>query len=455
MEANNQKSEAQSILILINYSYFYDSFFRPLILRLGKTHRVHVWFDSRPEYLQQAQFQRAEADKKSGIIVEVKRVRLEHKIEAPTKWKTLFRTFQTLKFELEEDPTEDFNHVLALNSSLYRNLRVLEGLVNKGAILTVLRPMTVETNLRLLFTRARDSRESRMSNFWVARLSLIKQVLKSTAIQTLHGFTPPPWKTRVVRARVGDSDLETLYAPLVTLPFFLLRSYWYGLRDWLQSCVLFSNTRITHTVLVPNLALATVLSEIAPGPRYLAFGPGAPTLRQSKMHLGICAPPSNLEPKMLISFIDDVLKITNSQSWTTVSYRHHPNTKHLPDYLVSRLRNESTSKEVLINDSTFDAFAREHSHFVVPNSNSSLAVILKMHNPNSTLLVTETPIGKPSVDRFDCESLSAWFSTPEGTEMMVQPTAIEQPAEVLSTALDIFQTLDSILSRDLDKRQEV
>lgn len=434
------------LLFLINHGYFYESFFRPLIRHLSKKNQVSVWFDSRPGFFCQDSFQIACQDRRDGLIVEVESVRLVSKKPPLSEPKDDY----VIDYQKLDIGAKDFGHVFALNSSLPANLPLLQRIVSHGSKLTVVRPMTIEHNFRLLYGCSRNLRQTRLGDSWGLRLFLVMGSLPSIKNQISSILC------RLSNKGHNSSSTKdtTAQKPSLEINFlgyldFISNSLVHGPKDWLDSTHLFANTRITDMVLLPNPTLAHVMSQIAPGPIYSSFGPRMGDIhdRPRTLNLGICAPPGRLRKSELSAFIEESLELVSHHNWERVSFRHHP-TGPIPDNLLSRLTGQSSAGEILISESAFDVFASEHSHFIIPNSNSSLPVILNMQNPNSTLVMTKTEVSSVFFERSQIEDLSEWALTFEEAQQLEIPRWADKAAGKLPSNMDIFQMIDSILGED-------
>lgn len=437
-----------NLLFLINHGYFYESFFRPIIFHLSKNNQIFVWFDDDPSYFREESFSVALEDKNSGYLAEVRSISLKSSRRPALGLRGIVKILKREKLGLDHGSSRDFAHVFSLNSSLPANLAFLEKLVSSGSMLTVLRPMTIENNFRLIFSKSRQLEFFRIGKYLGPRIVLMIESLRSIIIQVLRQFYKPSTRNRKAGV-VGIRSSETLLLTvnLRRLPEFIRNSSMYGLKDWLESIFLFANTRITHTVLVPNASLSNVMCELAPGPTYSSFGPGHGDRGKSlsTIALGICAPPSDLSRENLSVFIDEVLELLASRKWSKVSFREHPRSGSFPNWLLSKLQDNFINGKIVLSKDSFDLFAREHSHFVMPNSNTSLPVVLKMHNPYSKCMMTRTRVASSFSERYEIEHLNEWVSTFEEMEQVESPSIVGRTGSGLRSNLDIFQALDSIV----------
>lgn len=381
MYSETNESRRKAVLFFLNYGYFYESFFRTLALHLSKGNEVHVWFEDQPRLLREESISLAKKDAVSGLIA-------DSRVFAPVGFSTSRRNnlrvwrskySDALKENLETDTL--FDQVYVLNSSRLATIAFLEAMKIRGSEIIVVRPMNMEKRFKHIFAKASQSHSYKISKSFSFKLFFLREVLKTFWVQRKVRITGLKLKKGKPSSENKDSAKKSFVFALPTRELFgyFFSSLPRGLKDWYESVVFFANTRITSRVLLPSSAITTLLSEIAPGPDYLAFAPsGNPNVVETIQGVGILFPPAYVGKSEIWHFSREASNYLASCKSDTISARLHPHQSADPEIFAALKDIEGCE----ISNLDFDGFVEAHSIFVVYGRSSSLPVVLKTLKPD-------------------------------------------------------------------------
>lgn len=374
------KSRRKVVLLLLNYGYFYESFFRTVALHLAKENEVHVWFEDAPRLLREESICLAKKDAVSGLISDS---RVFTPVRFSTSRRNNLKSFRSkysdaLNESIETDSS--FDQIYVLNSSRLSTIAFLDAMKIKGSEIIVVRPMGMEKKFKYILQEASQSHCYKISKSFSFKLFFLQEVLKTLWIQRKVSNSDTKINKGKPSSENKDSEKKSFVFALPTRELFgyFFSSLPRGLRDWYESVVFFANTRITSRVLLPSSAMATLLSEIAPGPDYLAFAPPCnPNVVETIQGVGILFPPAYVGKTEIWHFSREAANFLSSCKSDTISARLHPHQS--ADSVIFTALKDIEGCEVSNLD--FEGFVEAHSIFIVYGRNSSLPVVLKTLKP--------------------------------------------------------------------------
>lgn len=338
----DSKAPRGRILILVGYSYFFESFFLRLAAELSDGLEFDVWFDDNPTMFSLRDFEQAVSLAGSFGIGRVERHPLsifwdDTKHVRPIEWLASVRTNLARLSNVAR--SRDYSAVITMNSAILTILPVVIALRNLNLRVIVVRSTILEAPLLLLlrdfFPDVAFSPQQLAELRAKVSLAVIFSYLRKVLIQ-LRGAAN--W----TRNRQRRAPTKGLSAYLMGFMFGLVRASpvfvafaMRGLgvtRPMLsaqESEYSVANSRLTDLVLIPGRAHLNHLEQLFPGPKYCGYSSFFERedrqVPSEDLGLNLILPLSTETSAAALALFSGVAgALARARDWDVIRYRNHP-----------------------------------------------------------------------------------------------------------------------------------
>lgn len=425
------------ILILVGYSYFFESFFLNLVSALSEDFVFDIWFDENPTMFSQPDYEHAVSLAGSLGIGQVERQPLsmhwdEERFRRPIEW---FADVKSNVARLSNVAgSRDYSAVIVMNSALLTILPVVIALKGLSLKVVVVRSTILEAPLLLLLRhlfpdRDLSSREARAVRAKVAS-GVVFSYFRKVLIQLRDAKN---WSKNRARSAPRKSPFFYLtgliFGLLRASPVsvaFLMRGF--GVKRPLSSAVeseySVANSRLTDLVLIPGNAHLKHLEQLFPGPRYIGYGSFLETeeirVPTEEQGLNVILPLSSETSVAALALFVEVLGVlASAQEWSVVRYRRHPReVSNQPNSLLSAVEKLFSVATEDVSELSFKDFSSLSGKFLVLGSSSAITS-LSFSSPSAQIGILSIDRGdKPGEDGRYLEEFgnSSLLRTPQDAE---------------------------------------
>lgn len=434
----------ERILILVGYSYYFESFFLSLVSGLSEKFDFDVWFDENPAMFSKRDYEQAVSLVGSFGIGQVQLQPLsvfwdEERFERPKEWLADVKSNVARLADVAR--SRSYSAVIVMNSALLTILPVVTALRDLNLKVVVVRSTILESPLlRLLRDFFPDGALSPLKAHMLRAnvafgtvFSYFRKVLialRSAAIWSKSRERLAPKKAPLVYLKGFIFGL--LRGSPVSIAF-LMRVF--GVKRPVLSAVeseySVANSRLTDLVLIPGGAHLKHLEQLFPGPNYRGytsfFEEEDRRVTNQDRSLNIILPLSSETSAAALSLFSEVVEaLSTAQEWSVFRYRRHP--RELPNqpnsFLAAAQKHFPIATEN-VSGLSFQDFSSLGGRFFVIGSSSAITS-LSFFSPSSKIGVLSLDGGEqPGEDGRYLEGFgnSRLLRTPEDAESWVSESS--------------------------------
>lgn len=434
----------ERILILVGYSYFFESFFLSLVSGLSEKFDFDVWFDENPAMFSKRDYEQAVSLVGSFGIGQVRLQPLsvfwdEERFERPKEW--LADVKSNLERLADVARSRRYSALIVMNSALLTILPVVIALRDLNLKVVVVRSTILESPLlRLLRDFFPDGALSPLEAYVLRVKASLRAVfsyslkvfiaLRSAAIWSKSRERLAPKKAPLVY--LNGFMFGLLRASPVSVAF-LMRVF--GVKRPVLSAVeseySVANSRLTDLVLIPGNAHLKHLEQLFPGPKYRGYTSffeeedGRVTNQDRGLNIIL---PLNCETSagVLSLFSEVVEALSRAQEWSVIRYRRHPRElPNQPNSFLSAAQKHFPIATENVSELSFQDFSFLGGRFLVIGSSSAITS-LSFFSPSSEIGVLSLDGGEqPGEDGRYLEGFgnSRLLRTPKDAEAWVSESS--------------------------------